>query len=251
MKIKRYDTSIDLEIIKKYIMPQAQDNELFLFFQKCKLYGLNPFKNEIYAIPYKSENGEIRYSIVISYQVFMKRAYSNPNFAGFQSGIILMNSKGELEYREGTFMLQSEKLLGGWCKVFRKDWLNPLFISVNLESYQKETKIWRNLTSFMIMKVAIATAFRMAFPDELQGLYIEEEIREANEEKNRLINEIVAMAKSKNLIEDAKKFINDIGKRELKDLDYNELLQLHSYLLKKGDEDDSKLSWKTHKRSKT
>ncbi|MCS7230791.1 MAG: phage recombination protein Bet [Elusimicrobiota bacterium] len=233
-EIRKYEkSSLSKEIVKKYIMPDATDEELFLFLQKCRLYNLNPFKGEIYAVPYRTENG-VKYNIVISYQVFLKRAFSNPNFAGFQSGIIVLNQKGEIETREGTFMLSEEKLLGGWCKVYRRDWTQPYYVAVNIEDYQKDTKIWKSLRAFMIMKVAIATAFRMTFPEELQGLYIEEEIQEGNQERNKIIKEIVSFVKNNNLIEKAKEFIKSTGKNELKELTYNEMLKLYEYLKKEA-----------------
>ena len=120
-------------------------------------------------------------SIIISKDVFFKRAIENPNFNGMESGIIVLNKDGEITKREGHIYAPKEEIIGAWCRVHRKDWEHPVYQEVNMCEYVGKTKTgdlnsnWKGRPAVMITKVAEATALRKAFTDNLQGMYIAEE----------------------------------------------------------------------------
>lgn len=168
---------LNLEIIKRYICPRATDQEAFTFLQLCKAQGLNPFLREAYLIKYGDENA----TIVVGKDTFTKRADRIPQYDGFKAGIIIL-SNDKVLYREGSFLVTGETLLGGWAEVFRKDRSTPFRNEVSLTEYERRKKdgslmsSWRTMPATMIRKVPLVQSLREAFPDEFGGMYSPEEM---------------------------------------------------------------------------
>ena len=98
------------DTIKKYVNPLASDQEIILFYELCKVQGLNPFLKEAYLIKY-DKNASAQF--VVGKDVFTKRADQQEDFEGFEAGIVLINEKKEVERRPGTLLLEGEKVVGG------------------------------------------------------------------------------------------------------------------------------------------
>lgn len=168
---------LTMEIVKKFICPNATDQEAYTFLQLCLSQKLNPFLREAYLIKYGSEAA----SIVVGKETFTKRADRLPQYNGFKAGLILL-SGGHVTYREGSFFTSSEILLGGWAEVYRSDRTIPYRNEVKLEEYQGKTRageitrMWREKPATMIRKVPLMQSLREAFPDEFGGMYGAEEI---------------------------------------------------------------------------
>lgn len=168
------------QIVRDYLVngqAEVTDQEVIMFIEMCKANKLNPFNKDAYLIKYGNQPA----SIITSKDVFFKRAIENPNFNGMESGIIIINKNGELTKREGHIYTSEEKIIGAWCKVFRKDWEHPMYQEVNINEYAGKNykgelnSNWKNKPAVMITKVAEATALRKAFTDNLQGMYFLEE----------------------------------------------------------------------------
>jgi phage recombination protein Bet len=173
---------ITVETLKSYYMPQASDTEAMQFLQMCAYQKLNPFIKEIYWI----KAGGRAYTVV-SKDTFLKKANENPNYIGFKAGIIVRNLDGNLEFREGTFYLDEEELLGGWAEALRRD-RNEVVARVRLKDYQPnyygwEKGTWGKIPGTMIRKVAMVQALREAFPEQLRGLYDASEMDQAGGKK--------------------------------------------------------------------
>lgn len=154
------------------------DQEVNYFVHLCRGQGLNPFLKEIYLIKFGTQPA----TFVVSKEAFLKRAETNPQYDGSESGIIVLNKDGELIERKGGFFLKdSEQVVGGWAKVYRKDRKYPSDVQVTFEEYAGRTKDgnlnsnWANRPATMIKKVALVQALREAFPNDLNNLYTEEE----------------------------------------------------------------------------
>jgi phage recombination protein Bet len=151
-------TAIELtpKTVKAYINQYATEQEVALFLNQCVMFGLNPFKREIYLIKYSANQPA---TFVVGYEVYLKRAERSNKWAGLESG-----TTGD------------GKELKAWAKVYRKDWTNPLYHEVYLDEYIQRTKegqptrFWADKPKTMLKKVAISQAFRMAFPDEFAGM---------------------------------------------------------------------------------
>lgn len=165
------------EDIRNFLCPAASDKDTFMFLKLCQARNLNPFCNEAYLIPYEDKKtGEIKCSMVVGKEAFMRKAEANPAYRGFKAGIII--SKGEeLIYREGTLCRKGETLEGGWCEVYRSDRDQPIRSEVSLIEYDKGFGLWaQGKKATMIRKTAVVGGHREAFPSDTSGMYGAEEM---------------------------------------------------------------------------
>lgn len=171
-------------IVRNYLVNgngQITDQEIVYFINLCKSQGLNPFIKDCYLIKY---GNTLPAQMVVSKDVFLKRAERNSEFDGLDAGIIVINNEsGELTYRKGAFYLKDrEEVVGGWADVFRKNISHPTHIEVPVEEYAGRTKDgklnsqWASKMATMIRKVAITQALRETFPNDFQSMYSEEEM---------------------------------------------------------------------------
>jgi phage recombination protein Bet len=163
--------------IRNFLCPAASDKDTFMFLKLCQARNLNPFCNEAYLIPYEDKkSGEIKCSMVVGKEAFMRKAEQNPAYRGFKAGIII--SKGEdLIYREGTLCRKGEILEGGWCEVYRSDRDQPIRSEVSLIEYDKGFGLWaQGKKATMIRKTAVVSGHREAFPGDTSGMYGSEEM---------------------------------------------------------------------------
>lgn len=156
---------MDTTGLTKRLLP----NEKAMFVNMAQLYGLNPFKREIYCNVY----GEGQYrqcSIITGYEVYLKRAERIGKLDGW-------NTQEIGSIKEGNFAVK--------VTIYRKDWTHP-FEHTAYYAEVKQTKkdgslnrFWATQPRFMTKKVAVAQAFRMCFPDEFGGMpYINDELGE-------------------------------------------------------------------------
>ena len=168
-------------IVQKYIV--GSDSKItmpeFKFFTElCKARKLNPFLKEVYCIKY----GDNPAQIVVGKDAILKRAILNPNYDGMESGVIVIGKSGEAVERKGTFKLPDEQLVGGWAKVYRKDWQHPTYCSVSFDEVaQKKSNgelnsNWSSKGATMVEKVAKVRALRETFIEQLGGMYEAEEM---------------------------------------------------------------------------
>jgi phage recombination protein Bet len=176
------EVTLSYDIVKKYLVSgdpsKVTDQEVMMFINLCKYQKLNPFLREAYLIKFGNEPA----TLVTGKETFTKRAAKSKLCAGYEAGVIVQKKNGEMEYRKGTLVAPNEILIGGWAKVYRKDWNVPLETSVSLQEYQRKTKEgklmrnWEQMPATMIRKVALVQALREALPEEFQGLYSPEEM---------------------------------------------------------------------------
>ena len=164
------------ETVKNYLTSgngAVTDQETLMFMELCKAQHLNPFIREAYLIKF----GNSPANIVVGKDVFVKRAYRNPNFKGMKAGIVILAKDGEMKYREGSLKAPGEALIGGWCEVYVKDMEYPIRSEVSMGEYSKGQSTWKQMPAVMIRKCAMVTALREAFPEDLQGMYDAAEIK--------------------------------------------------------------------------
>lgn len=171
-------------IVQKYIV--GDDNgqitlpEFKFFTELCKVRKLNPFLKEAYCIKFGSNPAQI----VVGKDAVLKRAVLNPNFDGIESGVIVQAIEtGEIIERKGTFYIKNEeRLVGGWAKVYRKDWSHPTYCSVSFDEVAQKTKEgylnkqWATKGGTMVEKVAKVRALRETFVEDLGGMYEADEM---------------------------------------------------------------------------
>jgi hypothetical protein len=115
--------------------------------------------------------------MVVGRDAYLRRAYENPEYIGFTSGITVMRGN-EIVQKEGACLYPQEALVGGWCRVNYKhnNEVATTFKEVNLSEYNTKQSNWNTRPALMISKVAESQALRAAFPTDYAGLYAEEEI---------------------------------------------------------------------------
>ena len=169
------------ETVRNYLVSgggNVTDQEVVMFLELCKAQKLNPFVKDAYLIKYGNQAAQI----VTGKDVFIKRAYENPNFDGMRAGVVILKKDGSLEYREGSLKLANETLVGGWCEVYLKDKRCPAKAVVSFDEYAGRkangqlNSMWANKGATMIRKVAQSQALREAFPSEFRGCYQKEEL---------------------------------------------------------------------------
>jgi len=174
--------TITFQDVKGLICPLAADQEVAVFLKTCQSLQLNPFANECFLIKYDNRD---KAAFVIAIDSYLKAAEANQQYDGCEAGIILKDSGGKLELREGAFLLDEDRtrLVGGWAKVYRRDRRHPTYVAVNktecvkLTREGKPTRFWTvEKQPWMLRKSALKRALVEAFPSLFAGTLATAEI---------------------------------------------------------------------------
>lgn len=155
--------------------PGLNQSQVQQFLAVCMAFNLNPWKKEVYPIPYTS-NGKTTMSIVTGYEVYLKRADLNPNYDGYQiewNGTFV-RSKVTKNGRNGSYstdvLIPKDDDVSCICTVYRKDRKMPVRCEVFYSEYTQNNSQWNTMPRVMLEKVAISRAMRFAFPTEFGGM---------------------------------------------------------------------------------
>ncbi|KQL37157.1 phage recombination protein Bet [Psychrobacillus sp. FJAT-21963] len=174
--------------IKQYLVRgngNVSDQETVMFMNLCKFQKLNPFLNEAYLIKFGSSPAQI----IVSKEAFMKRAEGHEMYEGFEAGIIV-EREGQLLEIEGAVKLEKDKLIGGWCKVYRSDRKVPIVTKIDFKEFGKNQATWKEMPMNMIRKSAVVNGLREAFPESLGAMHTEEEVSNKPAEERVIEKEI-------------------------------------------------------------
>ena len=149
---------------------KISNQEVAMFINLCKFQHLNPFLKEAYIIKFGSNPAQM----ITSKEAFMKRAENNPQYAGLKAGVIVLRNN-EVVYSNGAFTLPTDKVVGGWADVLRKDRKEPHHVEISMQEFSKWQSTWKSMPATMIRKTAIVNALREAFPEALGGMYTEDD----------------------------------------------------------------------------
>jgi phage recombination protein Bet len=192
------EVKLTANTVKNYLTSgndKVTDQEVVMFMNLCKFQKLNPFLREAYLVKFKGAPAQI----ITSKEAYMKKAERAKGFDGFEAGIIVDRS-GEIVEEEGAFKLASDKLLGGWCRAYKKDRSKPYTSKISLDEYNKGQSTWNKMPATMIRKTAIVQALREAFPEDLGALYTEEEAGQVHvDPEQEMRNEVKEKANKKTL----------------------------------------------------
>jgi phage recombination protein Bet len=157
-----------IDLIKRTIMPNASDIELQLFVNLCRAKRLDPLTRQIYAI--------------------------KPERSGWQF-FASIDGLRIIAERSGKYLGQTAPLWCGPDGAWRDVWLEegppaaakigvykagatePTWGVARWQSYGANKRSnWLTMPDVMLAKCAEALALRKAFPDDLSGLYVREEM---------------------------------------------------------------------------
>lgn len=200
-EIAKYEGKITKEVIEEFLFSSGTKltpQQKTMFINLALQFGLNPFKREIYCIPFGNS-----FNYVTGYQVYISRAESTGKLDGWEVDVI--------RDKDG-------KVTGARAIIYRKDWSKPFIWEVSLNEFAKNTGNWKTMPEFMIKKVCIAQAFRLCFPNEFSGMpYIAEEIAcedvievQPKQEGKSHIESMIEKMKEAKSIEELKSIWNSI-----------------------------------------
>jgi phage recombination protein Bet len=160
-----------IELIKNTICKGASTEELKLFCMQCARTGLDPFARQIYSI----ERGGRR-----SMQISIDGARLIAERSGHYAGQLGPHWTG----MDGTWIecwLKKEAPAAARVAVLRHDFKEPLWAIANFDAYNAKNNMWQKFPALMIAKCAEMLALRRGFPQELSGLYSQEEMSQSDD----------------------------------------------------------------------
>lgn len=173
--------TLTIEMVRRQIANPSRsgklptDKECINFLMMCKAKQLNPWEGDAFLVGYDGQDGTT-FTQITAHQAFLKRAEANKDYDGMESGVIVRIKDGEITDRVGDFLTDDDVLLGGWARIHLKNRKFPVEKRVKVQTFERQTKIWRENRAGMICKCAEADALRTAFPTTIGGLYLREEV---------------------------------------------------------------------------
>lgn len=171
---KKIEKDEKIELLKATVCKGASDDEFKLFLMVCERTGLDPFARQIYSIP-RGEGRTIQTSI-----------------DGFR--LIAERTGKYSPGREPTYQYDDEDRLVSATSYIKKQTPDGTWHEVSATAHYEEfaqmypnrqtgksepSKFWKQMPHVMLAKCAEAQALRRAFPSEMGGVYIKEEMDQA------------------------------------------------------------------------
>lgn len=174
------NVELSIALTQQYFCPEATPAEAYVFNAWCAHNGLDPWRREAYLVKYGNSPAQM----LTAKDAFTKRAEANPRYQGSKAGVVVRKEDGTIENRLGELVLEDEEIVGGWADVYVKDYVTPISSVVGFRErcqYKdgKPMAKWATSPALMIRKCALVAAMREAFPNEVGGMYIPDEMGEA------------------------------------------------------------------------
>ena len=167
-----------VDLIKRTIAKGASNDELELFIHICNRTQLDPFMKQIYLVPRWDKNaGRNVYQVQASIDAARLTAQRSREYAG-QTPIYWCGEDGVWT----DVWLKKVHPVAAKVGVYRAGFAEPLWAVANWDTYVqlgkdgKPKDFWARGGPLMLGKCSEMLALRKAFPMELSGVYIAEEL---------------------------------------------------------------------------
>lgn len=172
-----------MQILGDVIAPGLNRAQLDVFAVACNRTRLDPFAKQIYAISrWDSDLGRNKLTIQTGIDGFRIIAERTGKYGG--------RMPFEWCGPDGVWVdvwLKKEPPAAARARVIRKDWPEPLVAIARYSAYAQlkkdgsPTHMWKRMDAEQLAKCAEALGLRTAFPQELSGLYTDDEMDQTPE----------------------------------------------------------------------
>jgi phage recombination protein Bet len=170
-----------VQLLRDGYAPGATPIEFRMLLEVARLRRLNPFLKQIHFVKRRSKDRNDNWIESWTSQVSIDGLRAIAQRTGLYDG----QDEPEFE-RDKDGLILAAKV----C-VYRKDWSRPAVGVARWSEYVqttrdgKPTKFWDTMPHVMIGKCAEALALRKAFPEDLAGVFTDEEMQQADNEQHR------------------------------------------------------------------
>jgi len=173
-------TEEQVALLKRTLAKDATNDELSMFINQCKRTGLDAFTRQIYFIK-NPKDGKVQ--IQTSVDGFRLVAERSGKYQG--------QTKPEWCGEDSVWKdvwVQKDLPMAARIGVYKSGFKEPLYAVALFDEYAQRkadgglTYMWNKMPALMISKVAESLALRKAFPNDLSGLYTEDEMDQQHNE---------------------------------------------------------------------
>ncbi len=216
---KGVDGRLWVKILKEQLLSskngEPTDEELLYFARVCQASGLDPARREIYGIYRNVKQRDGTYKPKLSIQTSIDglrvTAERGGKYAGSEEPEFIYEPDNKFTVTVQGF----EKVVPNKAKVTVLKLMGGQLVrttrTAKWEDYfpgDREGNMWKKLPETMLAKVAEAQALRAAFPTNIAGLYVEEEMQQAS------------------VVDEAGVSLTDIKNKIAKATDYDDLMDI-------------------------
>lgn len=159
-------TPDDLDALRNTIAKGCNDAQFRVFVAAMNRLGLDAFARQI--VPIVQGDKMTPQVTIDGFRLIAERT----GHYGGQIGPFWCGEDGE--WRE-VWTAKADPVAAR-VGVIRRDFAQPLYDVAHMRSYRKDSPTWRQLPIEMLAKVAEARALRRAFPQQLSGVYTDDEM---------------------------------------------------------------------------
>lgn len=190
------------KLLMNSVFKNLEGNEPLLAYRLARRRGLDIEAKQIYFVPYVDKKGKRSVIAQTSIDGLRLIAYRTGKYRG------QINPKLTVRLKDGTKKVldheeydpnEIKEIISATIEVINKEFPQPQKATALLKSYAKTYNgqfqgLWQQMTDVMLLKCAESLALRKAFPQDLGGLY-------SNEEMDQAKNDIEAINVSFSTIE--------------------------------------------------
>ena len=178
-------TGEEIQLARDTIARGLNDTEWGLYMYECKRRGVHPLDRMIFPVKRKLKQKDGNFKEIVAYQTGIDYLRSQSEATGEFAGSEEPYFGPEIDLDDDPYYVKDCPKVPSTCKIviYRRDKTTGEKFSVTAtarwrEFYPKgaQGQMWRKMPYHMLAKVAEALARRMAFPQELAGLVLHEEM---------------------------------------------------------------------------
>lgn len=237
-----------IELLKNTICRGASDNEFELFLHACKRSGLDPFMNQIHSVPRpvynpKTDKSEWTRTIQTGIDGYRLIAERSGKYSPGRTPSYTYDNEGNII--SSTAYVKKLTKDGTWHEISAEAFYSE-YVAITKKG--EPNSIWKSKPHIMLAKCAEALALRKAFPAELSGVYTQEEMEQANNHVEKVVEIPATITKEqisilnqyldKMDIAGMDRFLDFYKITKLPDLPSEKFEEAHKFLQKKFKEDE-------------